>query len=127
MKQAVIYSCHLEKRENEPDNELQIALCKEYAERNGIEIVGNYMDRVATKKEPLLMKRLLLRECRKLQLCDMLLFSSMSVLGRDIKETMKFLTELSKYVDYKIIDQENDKLMNEIGKLLKALYKENRL
>ncbi len=73
MKKAVIYSCRLEERANELDNELQIALCKEYAERNGIEIVGNYMDRVATKKEPLLMKRLLLRECRKLQLCDRVL------------------------------------------------------
>ena len=37
MKQAIIYSCHLEERANEPDNERQIALCKEYAEQNGIE------------------------------------------------------------------------------------------
>ena len=126
MKTTIIYSCHLEERATEPDNELQIALCKEYADRYGIEIVGNFIDRVATKKEPLLMRRLLLQECRKQQLCDMVLFSSMSVLGRNIKETMKFLTELNKYVDYKIIDQENDELLNEIGKLLKMLYKENR-
>lgn len=126
MKQAVIYSCHLEKRENEPDNELQIALCKEYAERNGIEIVGNYMDRVSTKKEPLLMKRLLLQECRKKH-WNLVLITSMSILGRNIKETMKFLTELSKYVDYKIVDKENDELLNEIGELLITLYKESRL
>ncbi len=126
MKQAVIYSCHLEERENEPDNELQIALCKEYAERNGIEIVGNYMDRVSTKKEPLLMKRLLLQECRKKH-WNLVLIASMSILGRNIKETMKFLTELSKYVDYKIVDKENDELLNEIGELLITLYKESRL
>lgn len=126
MKQAIIYSCHLEERANEPDNERQIALCKEYAEQNGIEIVGSYMDRVATKKEPLLMKRFLLQECRK-QHWNLFLIASITILGRNMKETMKFLTELSKYVDYKIVDKENDELLNEIGELLITLYKENRL
>lgn len=126
MKTAVIYSCHLENRVNEPDNERQIALCKEYAEQNGIEIVGSYMDHVPTKKAPLLMKRLLLQECRK-QNWDMVLFSSITILGRNLKNTMKFLTEIRKYVEYKVIDQENDELMNKIGKLLEMLYKENRL
>ncbi len=84
------------------------------------------MDRVSTKKEPLLMKRLLLQECRKKH-WNLVLIASMSILGRNIKETMKFLTELSKYVDYKIVDKENDELLNEIGELLITLYKENRL
>lgn len=126
MKTAVIYSCHLENRTSEPDNEQQITLCKKYAEQNEIEIVGNYMDRVGNKKEPLLMKQLLLEECRKQQ-WDMVLFSSITILGRNLKNTMKFLTELRKYVEYKVIDQENDELMNKIGKLLEMLYKENRL
>ena len=122
MKTAVIYSCHLENRINEPDNERQIALCKEYAEQNGIEIVGSYMDHVPTKKAPLLMKRLLLQECRK-QNWDMVLFSSITILGRNLKNTMKFLSEIRKHVEYKVIDQENDELINKIGKLLEMLYK----
>ena len=72
------------------------------------------------------MKRLLLQECRKKH-WNLVLIASMSILGRNIKETMKFLTELSKYVDYKIVDKENDELLNEIGELLITLYKENRL
>lgn len=126
MKTAVIYSCHLENRINEPDNERQIALCKEYAEQNGIEIVGSYMDHVPTKKAPLLMKRLLLQECRK-QNWDMVLFSSITILGRNLKNTMKFLSEIRKHVEYKVIDQENDELINKIGKLLEMLYQEKRL
>lgn len=126
MKTAVIYSCHLENRINEPDNERQIALCKEYAEQNGIEIVGSYMDHVPTKKTPLLMKRLLLQECRK-QNWDMVLFSSITILGRNLKSTIEFLSEIRKYVEYKVIDQENDELMNKIGKLLEMLYREKRL
>ena len=126
MKQAIIYSCHLEERANEPDNERQIALCKEYAEQNSIEIVGSYMDRKKKKKEPLLMKRFLLQECRK-QHWNLFLIASITILGRNMKETMKFLTELSKYVDYKIIDQQDNELMCEISKLLEMMYKENRL
>ena len=84
------------------------------------------MDRVATKKEPLLMKRFLLQECRK-QHWNLFLIASITILGRNMKETMKFLTELSKYVDYKIIDQQDNELMCEISKLLEMMYKENRL
>lgn len=44
MKTAVIYTCHLEGRISEPDNERQTMLCKEFAQQNGIEIVGSYMN-----------------------------------------------------------------------------------
>ena len=126
MKTAVIYSCHLENRAHEPENWQQIALCKEFAEQNGIEIIDSYWDYVTTKKEPLLMKKRLLEECRN-QHWDMVLFSSITILGRNLKHIMKFLNEISKYLEYKIVNQENDKLLKEIGKWLKTLHKERRL
>lgn len=126
MKKAVIYTCHLEGRISEPDNEMQNQLCREYAQQNGIEIVGNYMDCVSTKREPLLMKELLIQDCKQRR-WDMVLFSSLTILGRNTHETMKFLSGLTDYVDYKVIDQENDPFLNEVGKLLKILYKEGQL
>lgn len=57
----------------------------------------------------------------------MVLFSSITILGRRINDTIKFLSELSEYVDYKVIDQENDKFLKEVGKILQTLYKEGRL
>lgn len=126
MKTAVIYSCHLKGRISEPDNGMQMQLCKEYAQQNGIEIVGFYEDCVANKREPLLMKQLLFKDCQQ-QRWDMVLFSSLTILGRNVHETMKFLNDLNKYVDYKVIDQENDEMLKQIGNLLKELYKERRL
>lgn len=126
MKKAVIYTCHLEGRIYEPDNEMQTALCREYAQQHGIEIVGNYMDCVKSKHQPLLMKQLLFKECKQQQ-WDMVLFSSITILGRNTHDTMKFLSELSEYVDYKIVDQENDELLKEIGYMLKKMYKEGIL
>ena len=123
---AIIYSCHVKERSHEPDNTQQIALCQEYADQHGIEIVGNYMDCVASKNEPLLMKQLLFKKSRKRQ-WDIVLFSSITVLGRSVHEIMLFLSNLRKYVDYKIIVQENDPLKKEIGDLLEKLYKENLL
>lgn len=125
MKKAVIYSCHLEGRISEPDNEMQIALCKEYAQQNEIEIVGSYMDCVTTKHEPLLMKQQLFQDCKQKR-WDMILFSSITILGRNLDETMKFLSKLSKYVDYKFIDQENNEVLKTIGFLLKEMYKKDK-
>lgn len=126
MKKAVIYTCHLEGKISEPNNEIQRMLCKEYAQQNGIEIVGNYSDYVATKREPLLMKQRLFQDCKQKQ-WDMVLFSSITILGRKLNEIMKFLSELGKYVDYKIIDQENDEVLKTIGDLLKEMYREKLL
>lgn len=126
MKTAVIYTCHLEGRISEPDNERQTMLCKEFAQQNGNEIVGSYMDCVITKHQPLLMKQQLFKDCQQKQ-WDMVLFSSITILGRRINDTIKFLSELSEYVDYKVIDQENDKFLKEVGKILQTLYKEGRL
>lgn len=125
MKKAVIYTCHLEGRISEPDNEMQEQLCKEYAQRNGIEIVGNYMDCVSTKRQPLLMKEQLLKDCKQRH-WDMVLFSSLTILGRKINDTMKFLSQLSKHVKYKVVDQENDPFLKEVGKILEILYKEGQ-
>ncbi len=125
MKTAVIYTCHLEGRISEPDNEMQEQLCREYAQQHGIEIVGNYMDCVSTKREPLLMKDLLLKDCKERR-WDMVLFSSLTILGRKVNDTMKFLSKLSDYVDYKVIDQENDPFLKEVGKILEMLYKEGQ-
>lgn len=125
MKKAVIYSCHLEGRISEPDNEMQIALCKEYAQQNEIEIVGSYMDCVTTKHELLLMKQQLFQDCKQKR-WDMILFSSITILGRNLDETMKFLSKLSKYVDYKFIDQENNEVLKTIGFLLKEMYKKDK-
>ena len=72
------------------------------------------------------MKKRLLEECRN-QHWDMVLFSSITILGRNLKHIMKFLNEISKYLEYKIVNQENDKLLKEIGKWLKTLHKEKRL
>ncbi len=124
MKKAVVYSCHLEGR-SEPDNDMQIELCREYAQKNGIEIVGNYMDCVATKHEPLHAKQLLFKDCKRKE-WDIVLFSSITILGRNLDEIMKFLLELSKYVDCKIIDQENNEILKSIGSLLKEMYEKER-
>ncbi len=51
MNKAVIYTCHLDGKIGEPDNEMQMMICKEYAQKNGIEIVGNYMDCISTKRK----------------------------------------------------------------------------
>lgn len=126
MKTAAIYTCHLEGRINEPDNEMQEMLCKEYAQQNGIEIVGSYMDCISTKGEPLLMKQLLFQECKQRK-WDIVLFSSITILGRKLNEIMKFLSELSKYVEYKFIDQENYEVLKTIGDLLKDMYRKNCL
>ena len=109
MKKAVIYTCHLEGKISELDNEMQEMLCREYAQQNEIEIVGKYMDCVSTKRETLLMKQLLFQECKQRK-WDMVLFSSITILGRKLNEIMKFLSDLSKYVDYKFIDQENNEV-----------------
>lgn len=126
MKKAVIYTCHLEGKISEPDNEMQEMLCREYAQQNEIEIIGKYMDCVSTKRETLLMKQRLLQECKQRE-WDMVLFSSISILGRKLNEIMKFLSDLSKYVDYKFIDQENDEVLKTIGDLLKDIYRYNYL
>ena len=112
MKKAVIYTCHLEGRM--PNNEMQTQLCKEYAQQNGIEIVGNYMDCVSTKRKPLLMKQQLLKDCKQRH-WDMVLFYSLTILGWNIHDAMRFLSEISDYVDYKAIDQEHDEFLREIG------------
>lgn len=124
MKKAVIYSCHLEGR-NEPDNEMQIQLCREYARQHDIEIVSKYIDCVATKHEPLYMKQLLFEDCKRKE-WDTVLFSSITILGRNLDEIMKFLSVLSKYVDYIFIDQENNEVLKTIGFLFEEMYKRER-
>ncbi len=125
MKKAVIYSCHLEGRICEPSNEMQMELCHEFAQQNDIEIVGSYMDCVSNKHEPLIMKQQLFQDCQQKK-WDMVLFSSITVLGRNLDEIMKFLLDLSKYVDYKFIDQENDEVLKTIGSMLREIYKERK-
>ena len=122
MKKAVIYTCHLEGRISEPDNEMQEQLCREYAQQHGIKVVGFYMDCVTTKREPLLMKQQLLKDCKQHD-WDIVLFSSLSILGRKTNENMKFLSQLSKHVKYKVVDQENDPFLREVSKILELLYK----
>ena len=126
MKKAVIYTCHLEGKISELDNEMQEMLCREYVQQNEIEIVGKYMDCVSTKRETLLMKQLLFQECKQRK-WDMVLFSSITILGRKLNEIMKFLSDLSKYVDYKFIDQENNEVLKTVGDLLKDIYRYNYL
>ena len=126
MKKAVLYTCHLEGKISELDNEMQEMLCREYAQQNEIEIVGKYMDCVSTKRETLLMKQLLFQECKQRK-WDMVLFSSITILGRKLNEIMKFLSDLSKYVDYKFIDQENNEVLKTVGDLLKDIYRYNYL
>ena len=126
MKKAVIYTCHLEGKISELDNEMQEMLCREYAQQNEIEIVGKYMDCVSTKRETLLMKQLLFQECKQRK-WDMVWFSSITILGRKLNEIMKFLSDLSKYVDYKFIDQENNEVLKTVGDLLKDIYRYNYL
>lgn len=126
MKKAVIYTCHLEGKISEPNNEIQRMLCKEYAQQNEIEIVGNYSDYVSTKHEPLLMKQQLFQDCKQKQ-WDMVLFSSITILGRNLNEIMKFLSDLGKHVEYKFIDQANDEVLKTIGDLLKDMYQRNLL
>ena len=115
MKKAVIYTCHLEGRISEPDNAMQEQLCREYAQQHGIEIVGFYMDCVSTKHQPLLMKQRLLDDCKQ-RSWDMVIFPSLSILGRKINNNMEFLSKLSKYVKYIVVDQENDPFLREVDR-----------
>lgn len=126
MKKAVIYTCHREWRTNEYDNEMQEQLCREYAQRKGIEIVGIYMDCVSNKREPLLMKQQLLKDCKQRR-WDMVIFPSLSILGRRLPDNMEYLSELSKYVKCKSVAQENDPFLREVAKILKMMHKEGLL
>lgn len=126
MKKAVIYTCHLEGRISEPDNEMQEQLCREYAQRKGIEIVGIYMDCVSNKREPLLMKQQLLKDCKQRR-WDMVIFPCLSILGRNVPDNMEYLSELSKYVKCKSVAQENDPFLREVAKILKMMHKEGLL
>lgn len=117
MKTAVIYSCHLDGRESEPDNDRQIMLCLEYAKQHSIEIVGIYIDCLATKRSPLCMRELLLKECQQKQ-WDMVLFSSVAILERNFDKKVKFLANLNKYVDYKFADGEYDYIFKMMQKLV---------
>lgn len=83
------------------------------------------MDCVSNKHEPLIMKQQLFRDFQQKK-WDMVLFSSITVLGRNLDEIMKFLLDLSKYVDYKFIDQENDEVLKTIGSMLREIYKERK-
>ncbi len=122
MKKAVIYTCHLEGRISEPDNAMQEQLCREYAQQHGIEVVGFYMDCVPNKRQPLFMKQQLLDDCKNHD-WDMVIFPSLSILGRKVNDNMKFLSQLSKHVKYKVVDQENDPFLREVGRILELLYK----
>lgn len=126
MKKAVIYTCHLEGKISEPNNGQQMMQCKEYAQQKGIEIVGFYEDCVATKREPLLMKQKLYEDSKQKK-WDTVLFVSITILGRNLNGVMKYISNLSKYVDCKFIDQENDELLKTIGDLLNDMYKKKLL
>lgn len=126
MKTAVIYSCHREWRTNEYDNEMQEHLCREYAQQHGIEIVGFYMECISAKNQPLFMKQQLLNDCKQRR-WDMVIFPCLSILGRNVHDNMKFLSELSEYVKCKSVAQETDPFLREVGKLLEILYKEGRV
>lgn len=68
---------------------------------------------------------MLFKDCKRKE-WDIVLFSSITILGRNLDEIMKFLLELSKYVDCKIIDQENNEILKSIGSLLKEMYEKER-
>jgi site-specific DNA recombinase len=48
MKKAVIYARYSSDRQTEQSIEGQLRVCKEFADRNGYNIVGNYIDRATT-------------------------------------------------------------------------------
>lgn len=48
MKKAVIYARYSSDNQTEQSIEGQVRVCKEYAERNNISIVGSYIDRAKT-------------------------------------------------------------------------------
>src|SRR5574344_984843 len=48
MKKAVVYARYSSDRQTEQSIEGQLRVCKEFAERNGFSIVGNYIDRATT-------------------------------------------------------------------------------
>lgn len=48
MKNAIIYARYSSERQSEQSIEGQIRLCKDFAERNGLRIVGTYIDRAMT-------------------------------------------------------------------------------
>ncbi len=48
MKTAVIYARYSSERQTEQSIEGQLRVCNEYAERNGIKVVGTYIDRAMT-------------------------------------------------------------------------------
>ena len=48
MKTAVIYARYSSDSQTEQSIEGQLAVCKEYAQRNGYNIVGEYIDRATS-------------------------------------------------------------------------------
>lgn len=48
MKKAVIYARYSSDNQTEQSIEGQVRVCKEYAERNNISIIGSYIDRAKT-------------------------------------------------------------------------------
>ncbi len=48
MKSAVIYARYSSERQSEQSIEGQLRVCNEFAERNGLRIVGTYIDRAMT-------------------------------------------------------------------------------
>ena len=48
MKNAIIYARYSSERQSEQSIEGQIRVCKDFAERNGLRIVGTYIDRAMT-------------------------------------------------------------------------------
>lgn len=126
MKKAVIYTCHREWRKDEYDNAMQEQLCREYAQQHGIEVVGIYMDCISAKNQTLFMKQRLLDDCKQ-RSWDMVIFPSLTILGRRIPDTMEYLSELSKYVKCKSVAQAHDPFLRETARLLEMMHKEGLL
>ena len=113
---GVIYARYSSDNQREESIEGQLRECKEYAEKNDIEIVNEYAEKIsgATKNE----KRIVLNEClnfAKENNIDIVLFSELSRLGRDIyevQENIKFLHD-NKINAY--FQKENIKVIDENG------------
>ena len=119
MKKAVIYTRHILTRKKEDDIQTQINICKEYAEKNNIEIVDIYSDLSAEKLKvyPEFKK---LRKKRKALKGHKILISSMTILGRHLDKIMKFEGYCKKKgVKVVFIDCEN----NPAYKFLRLLVK----
>ncbi len=84
MKNAVIYARYSSERQTEQSIEGQLRVCNEYAERNGLSIVDNYIDRATTgtnDNRPAFQQ--MLSDCAKPVVWDIVLVYAIDRFGRN--------------------------------------------